>query len=246
VMRRRHQLDLLPLLDVFMVVLFVFATIQEQRLDDTTRDSAELERQAAEAERALRTAAARAREQEAQQAAVDQQRAAALAEAEGEADRLRRELQALRRSFVEGQEKTRVELAKAGLPQQTLERLELLARLLDEHSVFEIEIAGELGGDGKPINRCCYRDDPLLDHWRSCGVIPLRPADRELWLDEGSGGLVDALRRTKGGNAMTRVRQDSDAGHLVARSLAELLRERFPDQTIDTKVEPELTARCPE
>ena len=30
--RRRHSLDLLPLLDVFMVVLFVFATIQELSL----------------------------------------------------------------------------------------------------------------------------------------------------------------------------------------------------------------------
>ena len=41
----RHRLDLLPLLDVFMVVLFVFATIQEQRLGDSTRDAEQLQRQ---------------------------------------------------------------------------------------------------------------------------------------------------------------------------------------------------------
>ncbi|MCA9684555.1 MAG: hypothetical protein KC457_20385, partial [Myxococcales bacterium] len=42
---------MLPLLDVFMVVLFVFATIQESQLDATTseRDSAAAELSAAEA-----------------------------------------------------------------------------------------------------------------------------------------------------------------------------------------------------
>ncbi|MBA3547343.1 MAG: hypothetical protein H0T76_12725, partial [Nannocystis sp.] len=45
--RRRHSLDLLPLLDVFMVVLFVFAMIQERQLGDSASASAAMERELA-------------------------------------------------------------------------------------------------------------------------------------------------------------------------------------------------------
>ena len=55
--RARPRLDLLPLLDVFMVVLFVFATIQEKQLDETQRDVEAERARAAELETELYMAA---------------------------------------------------------------------------------------------------------------------------------------------------------------------------------------------
>lgn len=232
-----------------MVVLFVFATIQEQRLDTTTRDAAALEQRVAEADRALQAAAAReqarTREQEARLAA-DQAASTALIEAQAEAERLREQLRQLEQDVVDEQAETRAALVRAGLPEQTLERLELLERLLDKHGVLEIEILGETDDAGIPRNRCCFRDDPLSDQWRACGWIPSLPEDRERWLDEGANGLYEALRRTKGGNALTLVRQDHDASYRVAASLAELVRGRFSDRYVDFKEELVLTARCGE
>jgi hypothetical protein len=240
--RRRHSIDLLPLLDVFMVVLFVFATIQEQKLEDTTHDAEQLAERAAEAERALASASARDRER----TADDEREAAALAEAERAADALRDELRSLREGVADEQARTRATLAQAGLPVETLERLDLLSRLLDKHGVVEIEIAGHQGEDGLPINRCCFRVDPLADRWQACGRVPALAEDRERWLDDGAHGLAEALRRTKGGNAMTLVRNDSEATHDIAGRLAALLRTRFSDQYVDAKEVPVLTARCRE
>jgi hypothetical protein len=240
--RRRHQLDLLPLLDVFMVVLFVFATIQEQRLDDTTRDAERLEQRLAAADQAL--AATVAREQEARQ--IENSQAAAALEAQQEAQRLRGELQRLRQGVADAQARVDDELARMGLPEQTLERLQLLSRLLEKHGVLEIELLGQPGADGMPINRCCYRIDPLHDEWRTCGQVPSLAEERERWLDGGANGLAEALRRTKGGNAMTLVRQDLGVSHGAAGHLAELLRSRFPDRTVDVGEARVLQARCVE
>jgi hypothetical protein len=248
VRRRRHSIDLLPLLDVFMVVLFVFATIQEQRLDDTTRDAERLEQRIAEADRALAAATAReatrAREQETRAAehALD---AAALTEARDEAQHLRRELESLRQGVLDHQAETSAALARVGLPEQTLERLSLLSRLLEKHNVLEIELVGQPGEGGAPIeNRCCYRVDPLRDQWRSCGRVSTLAEQRERWLDAGAHGLAEALRATKGGNAMTLVRQDLAASYRIASHLAELLRTRFSDQYVDVEEAPVLTVRC--
>lgn len=238
--RRRHPIDLLPLLDVFMVVLFVFATIQEQQLEDTTHDAERLAERAAQAERALQAASDRDRERTTE----DERHAAALAEAERAADALRDELRLLREGIVDEQARTRDTLARAGLPSETLERLDLLSRLLDKHGVVEIEITGHLGEDGVRVNRCCYRVDPLAERWQSCGLVPTHAGDRERWLDDGAHGLAEALRRTKGGNAMTLVRSDLEASHDIAGLLAALLRTRFSDQYVDAKEAPVLGARC--
>jgi biopolymer transport protein ExbD len=245
VARRRHVLDLLPLLDVFMVVLFVFATIQEQRLDETTRDAALLEARAAAADRALQAALAREHEQQLQQAA-DRREAAAHGEtaARAEAEQLRREIERLRQAFVDEQAELHATLARAGLPEQLLERLALFERLLDEHGVLEIELRGVLDESGAVVNHCCFRTDPLSDAWRTCGAVPVLPEARERWLDEGAHGLAEALRRTKGGRATTLVRQDHWASHRVAAKLADLLRTRFSDHYVDTEEEPELPLRC--
>lgn len=230
-----------------MVVLFVFASIQEQRLDETSRDAVRLDERAAAAERALQTATAREHEQrllhgEAQREAAAQAQAAARAEAE--AAQLRADVERLRQAFVAEQAELHAALVEAGLPEQMLERLALLERLLDKHGVLELELRGRLDESGAVVNHCCFRTDPLSNAWRTCGVVPVLPEDRERWLDEGAQGLAEALRRTKGGRAMTLVRQDHWATHRAAAKLADLLRTRFSDHYVDVEEEPELPARC--
>ena len=241
--RRRHQIDLLPLLDVFMVVLFVFATIQEQRLDDTTRDAERLEQALEAADRALAATAARDR---AARQAEDDRAATALTEARADAQQLRDELLRLRKAVADERIRVAEVLTRMGLPEHTLEHLQLLSRLLEKHGVLEIELTGSPGDDGVPINHCCYRVDPLRDEWHTCGRVPLLAEERERWLDDGANGLTEDLRRTKGGNAMTLVRQDLGVSHGAARHLAELVRSRFPDRTVDVGEARVLQARCVE
>lgn len=238
---------MLPLLDVFMVVLFVFASIEEQRFDQTSRDVVLLEERAAAAEHALQAATAREHEQRLLQAAAHREataQAKAAARAEAEAEQLRAEVERLRQAFVAEQAELHAALVEAGLPEQMLERLALLERLLDKHGVLELELRGRLDQSGAVVNHCCFRTDPLSNAWRTCGVVPVMPEDRERWLDEGAQGLADALRRTKGGRATTLVRQDHWASHRVAAKLADLLRTRFSDHYVDVEEEPELPARC--
>lgn len=200
--RSKHRLDLLPLLDVFMVVLFVFATIQEQRLDETTR-------------------ALESREEELQ----------AQADA-GEATALRERVRELEDTLAELRASAQATLAGLAAGDDAVRRQSVLVKLLDRYSVFELEIAGAIDENGAVINRCCYRTDPLSATWTSCGAIPAVALDRATWWDEGGGGLDLALRRTKGGNAMTIVRQDERAGYRMAARMEELLRDRFADQQI--------------
>lgn len=244
----RHRLDLLPLLDVFMVVLFVFATIQEQRLDDTTRGRDRLQQRVAEVELVLREAQTREQQQQRRREAEgldeDQERDEALAELRSETELLRRELTKARRTVTEHKDEVRAELAQAGVSERMLQRVDVLSRVLDKYSVFEIELTGAVDADGGVLSRCCYRVDPLADVWESCGVVPPRPESRERWLDEGAGGLAVALRRTKGGNAMTLVRQDLDAGHRIASRLVEQLRQRYSDQHFYAEERAELEAHC--
>lgn len=246
----RHRLDLLPLLDVFMVVLFVFATIQEGRLDDTTRSEQRLEERLAEAQAELRQARRKIQDHEHGEATVEAERSederARLA-AQAESAHLREELAELREAFVEHRDETRQDLEAMGAPAEALELIEVLTKVLDKYSVFEIELVGVEGveGDeGSVVNRCCYRVDPLVDEWHSCGEVPLQAEDRERWLDEGAGGLAAALRKTKGGNAMTLVRQDHAAGYRIAGRLVEQLRQRYADQHFYAEDEEVLEDHC--
>ncbi len=226
--RRRHALDLLPLLDVFMVVLFVFATIQEQQLDVSEHELAALRAEVS----ALQDAASVARAADPDAAATEQAR-------QQSEQALRSELVATRDELVE------LHAALARLRQaaetaaatgttggaEVLRRQEVFKKLVDQFSVFEIEIDGVLI-DGVVHNRCCYRTEPLSSEWRACGEAPAATEDLRDWLAEGGAGLVDALRRTKGGNALTIVRQNERATFRVGRKLEEQLRDRFPDHKI--------------
>jgi hypothetical protein len=236
VKRRRHSLDLLPLLDVFMVVLFVFAMIQERQLGESASASAAMERElAALRARAVEPAAAEpaaASESIARLRAEQAASAASATAAQGalaEARRSQAELQAAMDELRAAAEEAAKNGTTAG--SEVLRRQEILARLLDHFSVFEIEVDGELGGDGV-INHCCYRTEPIDGAWTSCGRLPAVTAELQDWLAEGGAGLIEALRRTRGGNAMTIVRQNERATWRIGRKLEEQLRERFPDHKI--------------
>lgn len=218
--RTRHRLDMLPLLDVFMVVLFVFATIQEQQLDETTRDAVAV---ADERDAAL----ARLGERE-----DELQRTRVTAERDDEIEALRERARGLEAALAElrAEAKRTIDAMPAG--DDAVRRQSVLTKLLDRYSVFELEITGTTDETGAVINRCCYRTDPLADAWTSCGEIPTQTQERATWWDDGAGGLDLALRRTKGGNAMTVIRQDERASYRIAARMEELLRDRFTDQQI--------------
>ena len=229
--RRRHSLDLLPLLDVFMVVLFVFATVQERQLGASASASAAMGRELA----ALRArvaqpvidaeTAAKLRADQAASAASETAAQGALADA--------RQAQAELQAATDRLRAAAEEAAKHGTTagSEVLRRQEILARLLDHFSVFEIEVDGEVGGD-LVINHCCYRTEPIDGAWTSCGRLPAATTELQDWLAEGGAGLIEALRRTRGGNALTIVRQNERATWRIGRKLEEQLRERFPDHKI--------------
>lgn len=221
--RTRHRLDLLPLLDVFMVVLFVFATIQEQRLDETTRDA---DRRREENEALAQRLDEAARQLESRDAE------ARVADASAEAEALRRHARESDEELAQIKAAAKATIAGLASGDDAVRRQSVLVKLLDRYSVFELEIAGALDDAGAVVNHCCYRTDPLATTWESCGDIPAVSSERAAWWDEGGGGLDLALRRTKGGNAMTIIRQDERASYRMAAHMEELLRDRFPDHQI--------------
>lgn len=233
--RARRSVDMLPLLDVFMVVLFVFATIQEHELEDSSQ---ELEA-AAQAQAQLEAELVLQREQavaaEARAALLDEQRAAA----QREADRTPAldELVAEYRKLC-GPAKAGGPLCPAIEldPQTAAEQLAtetLLARLFDNVAVFEIELEGEPDLERSILlNHCCYRADPPNGEWKSCGIVPSAEAERAAWIDDGGQSLLDGLRRTRGGNAIVLIRQGSRARHRLTNELADALRDQLPDHRI--------------
>ena len=250
--RERRKLDMLPLLDVFMVVLFVFATIQEGRLDSTTQEAQE---QASELEET------KALSQELKEALQStQQENQALKEENQSFQQTKRALDAERQENAEmlteiaelreAQTQTQAALAEAQNQNQELiqkakqklkqafdsddafRQQEIMEKLLDQNSVFEVEIHGIIDAEKGVINHCCFRDDPRATSWQSCGVVPAKAEDRSQWFRNGAEGLLDTLRRTKGGNAMTIIRQNPTASHQISGKVEDAIREYVPDQKV--------------
>ena len=227
----RRGIDMLPLLDVFMVVLFVFATIQEQQLDTSTQ---ELD----EARAALAVAEA---EQLAAQTLASQLDAE-LSSLEARSRQQTREVEALSERVEEYERECgprRLDgpaCPAAALNPNATAQLDMAAlheRLLDNVAVFEVELEGDPDfTTGKIRNRCCYRADPPTGIWRGCGVVPSEAIEQLGWLDDGAQGLVDGLSRTRGGNAVVMLSQGGLARYRISNDLAELLRERFPDHRV--------------
>lgn len=217
---------MLPLLDVFMVVLFVFASIQEDAHQAETQRSerlvADLERtanQSSEVERRLR----------------EQLETAEAAKMQAETEAAQREAEAAASKAALATLRAKSDPATEQVPENlddALRQQEVLAKLLDHFSVFEIEIAGVADDSGAVTNTCCYRADLDGSAWHSCGTLPAPAAEVDDWLEDGAAGLLDALRRTKGGNAMTLIRQDETATYRVAATLEAGLRSRFPDHKL--------------
>ncbi len=221
----QRRLDMLPLLDVFMVVLFAMTTTTTTDADADADARAEPSTEASDSEAIAEARSARDRAE------------AALSEARQTSQKAAQRAKAL----AEALEDLRADATRrGGSPRQS----EVLERLLDQFSVFEIEVAGE-PGDAGIVNRCCFRSD-LQEQWRSCGAVPALQIDREHWLEDGGEGLIDVLRRTKGGNALTLVRQDEDATYRIAGALEDALRERLPEHRIYNEGVSLATPLCPE
>ncbi len=229
-MRRRKtsHLDMLPLLDVFMVVLFVFASIQEDQLETSHADRDELEREVAQLQRRLDARPDR-------DDAADAQARAAIERAEQRAEAAQAEVDRLAQTLSEVRAKAREAAGGAGSDaasaDETLRRQEVLSRVLDHFSVFEIEIAGDADPTGVITNQCCFRTE-ASGPWTACGAVPPRTEELDEWLDDGADGLIEALRRTKGGKAVTIVRQDEAATYRVAGALGTALRERLTEHKL--------------
>jgi hypothetical protein len=226
--RRRHTLDLLPLLDVFMVVLFVFATIQETKLDDSTTQLDALEREAAELREQAATAQAREKQLSDRLAAAELE-AADRAELEARVAEFER---VCGRARPGGPACPALELE----PRDAAEQLaidSLLARLFENIAVYEIELDGAPDFErGILNNRCCWRRGPPKGEWKSCGDMPSDAEERRAWIDDGGGGLIDALRSNQGGDALVMLRQGPRARYRQSNDLAELLRDRLPNHRI--------------
>ncbi len=227
----RRSIDTLPLRDVFMVVLFVFATIQEQQLDSSSDEL--------DAAQATLAAAAEQLEQQSQRI---REHDAAMTKLEARREQQTREAQTLRKLVREYERECGPRWPDVVCPAAAAARTDarelaaiqtLQARLLDNIAVFEIELEGEPNLEtGELRNRCCYRSDPPDGAWKACGVTPSDRAGQQAWLDAGADGLVDALGRTRGGNAIVLLGQGELAHHEASGRLAKLLDERFANYRV--------------
>lgn len=229
--KTKRPIDMLPLLDVFMVVLFVFATIQEQQLDSSAQElddtsealataAAEREQQAAQIE-ALETELERVRDRSDQQSKREDQLS----------ERVEAYEQVCGPQQPGGSVCPPAEVNPDARAQAAMASLH--ERLLDNVAVFEIEIGGEPDlQTGKIRNLCCYRADPPTGVWQDCGEMPSDADLQVRWMADGADGLARGLGRTRGGKAIVLLRQGNDASWRVSNDLAELLRERMPNARI--------------
>ena len=225
----KRGIDMLPLLDVFMVVLFVFATIQEQQLDSSTR-----ERDEATAALAAATEAQVTLEEQLEGATREAEQAEAKVEASDARERsVRAERDELREACGPRQPGGPVCPAADPARKAAAEVVAVHARLLGKLAVFEVQLEGVPDLEtGKLRTRCCYRADPPDGDWQACGEVPGEELERAAWLEAGADGLVDGLAETDGSAAVVLLSQDAGAKFLVSDDLADLLRERFPDHRV--------------
>ncbi|KIG17490.1 hypothetical protein DB30_03191 [Enhygromyxa salina] len=222
---RRRNIDMLPLLDVFMVVLFVFATIQESELDSTAHEIEQLEAELVEAQAIAAAEAARAATQAAQ---LEVQ-----AQHEKRAAQLEAELANYQRAC--GPRLPGDPLCPAADPQrrEQAETAVMQDQLLANIAVFQIEIAGEVDLEsGRVINHCCFRADPPQGEWRRCGEVPYSRLAQSDWFDEGADGLRESLKQTREGYAIILLQQDKPASYQLTKDFAQLLQSRLRDHYV--------------
>jgi hypothetical protein len=201
----KRSIDMLPLLDVFMVVLFVFATIQEGQLDDTT----------------ARLQAAEDAQLAAEMTAATESARAAIVSAE-----LSAELAAYQQACGPAVEGGPLCPAAEPATRELIETAAVHGQLLSHVAVFEVEIAGEKHPN-QILDHCCVRADPPRGEWKRCGVIPVGEQARADWFDDGGEGLRGVIRETRDGYAIVLLEQNLDASYQVSKDLARLLHERL-------------------
>jgi biopolymer transport protein ExbD len=227
--RTKRGIDMLPLLDVFMVVLFVFATIQESQLDSSVQ---ELE----DAQAAL----ARAEAERAAEAAKVATLSTSLAKLEGQRERQTADARTLRERLREyerecGPRQPNGPACPAADPNAKAQVAvsAIHQRLLSNLAVFEVQLEGDPNlTTGKVPTRCCYRPDPPEGAWRSCGEVPIEQQQRVAWFEAGAHGLLEQLEDTKGESAVVLVSQGTLARYSTSDDLADLLRDRFPNHRV--------------
>jgi hypothetical protein len=239
----KRGIDMLPLLDVFMVVLFVFATIQEQQLDSSAQELADATAALAAAEAAQATLidllAASTIELGGANASM-----AAMREREA---KLRAQLDEYVQECGPRQQGGPACPAANTEAAAAAEVVATHQRLLSRLAVFEIQLDGDPDLDtGELRTRCCYRAEPPEGAWRSCGQVPSDRLERSAWLEAGADGLVDGLADTQGSVAVVLLSQDRGARFLASDDLAVLLRQRFPDHRVYDDGSSETRGRCPD
>lgn len=252
----QKPLDMLPLLDVMMVILFAFATIQEGKLADTDeerdaktvalaelieerdtladesdqlrkeRDVAQEKLDKAEIDKKIREI-----EQltEMLQAKLDENKQLKEREKALDMENLRQK-NAL--DALEADLRKLKELPESQSRAEQERKNQILERLLEKNKVLEIEMKGTVGTDGLVTNHCCYRTDPTSQTWESCGAIPPLSENMTRWMQEDRYGLAKALRKTFGGNAITIIRRDNTTTRIVGEALTKLVQQEFPEQKV--------------
>jgi hypothetical protein len=238
----KRGIDMLPLLDVFMVVLFVFATIQEQQLDSSAQELDDATTALATAEEVNAVLIEQLAAMSVELAGAE---AAASARSEGEA-KLREQLDEYLGECGPRQPGGPACPAANSVAKTAAEVVATHQRLLSKLAVFEIQLDGEPDLEtGKLRTRCCYRAQPPEGAWQACGEVPSDALERRAWLDAGADGLVDGLADTDGSAAVVLLSQDRGAKFMVSDDLADLLRARFPDHRIYADGSSEARGRCP-
>lgn len=222
------RLDLLPLVDVMMVVLFALVVSQERELDETQATAADT----ALSKRSLE------RQMESMERRLAEAKAADVLELKAEIVQARRDAAKQESARNEMADKLRQMAAQVVKLQQqdystpdVMRRDDVLEKLLDQNAVVEVEIGGQAAKGGIE-NRCCFRAGPRDDAWQSCGLVPAESGERRRWLDGGAQGLLKQLQDTSGGRAVTIVRQDVAATYAVGTQLTATILARLPDHKV--------------
>ncbi|MDX9722833.1 MAG: hypothetical protein RBU37_18940 [Myxococcota bacterium] len=246
-MRRERKLDMMPLLDIFMTVLFLFATIQEGQIEVQTYEAIDLEAAfAAEKVRADTLAKAiddaqlEERRQELENTSIalasererNMQLATQLATVKSQKSDAEAALAEAQLKLSSLEKQAREQLQKVFKSADQFRKDDVLDKLLDQQMVFEVEIKGVIDPVQGVINHCCFRSDPRSLSWTPCGTIPAEEALRAQWFSTGADGLLAALRATKGGNAVTIIRQDASSSYLIGDKIATSIRGQIPEQKV--------------